>query len=127
MVDIYNLSNANTVWEVRTLTGRFNAREGGDPAGPFSTTPNSSRPRRSSARASSASAFRTAGRRLSLRTGNRPARAGRLSVSPPDADGAGHSEPYGTHFTHKRRTPGSSGLIPPRLDRFGPQRQDASG
>ena len=33
MVDIYNLSNANTVWEVRTLTGRFNAREGGDPSG----------------------------------------------------------------------------------------------
>jgi len=33
MVDIYNLSNANTVWEVRTLTGRFNALEGGDPAG----------------------------------------------------------------------------------------------
>jgi len=33
MVDVYNVSNANTTWEVRTLTGRFNAREGGEPTG----------------------------------------------------------------------------------------------
>ncbi len=33
MLDGYNLTNANTVFEVRTLTGRINVREGGDPAG----------------------------------------------------------------------------------------------
>ena len=33
MLDGYNLSNANTVWDVRTLTGRINVREGGDPTG----------------------------------------------------------------------------------------------
>jgi hypothetical protein len=29
MVDAYNLANANTVWSVRTLTGRVNVQEGG--------------------------------------------------------------------------------------------------
>jgi hypothetical protein len=33
MIDLYNLANANTVWEVRTLTGRLNVRRGGDPNG----------------------------------------------------------------------------------------------
>lgn len=33
MVDAYNLGNANTAYEVRTLTGRINVREGADPAG----------------------------------------------------------------------------------------------
>jgi hypothetical protein len=31
--DVYNLTNANTVWAVRTLTGRINLRYAGDPAG----------------------------------------------------------------------------------------------
>jgi hypothetical protein len=33
MVDVYNLDNVNTVYEVRTLTGRINVREGGLPTG----------------------------------------------------------------------------------------------
>jgi hypothetical protein len=33
MLDAYNLTNANTAYEVRTLTGRINVREGGDPTG----------------------------------------------------------------------------------------------
>jgi hypothetical protein len=32
-LDIFNLTNANTVWEVRNLTGRINVRQGGDPQG----------------------------------------------------------------------------------------------
>lgn len=32
-VDIFNVTNANTTWEVRTLTGRLNVRRAGDPAG----------------------------------------------------------------------------------------------
>ncbi|HSL22887.1 MAG TPA: TonB-dependent receptor, partial [Vicinamibacterales bacterium] len=32
-VDIFNLANANTVWEVRTLTPQISVRRGGDPAG----------------------------------------------------------------------------------------------
>ncbi len=32
-LDGYNLTNANTVWAVRTLTGRINLRYAGDPAG----------------------------------------------------------------------------------------------
>jgi outer membrane receptor for ferric coprogen and ferric-rhodotorulic acid len=32
-IDGYNLLNANTVWDVRTLTGRINVREGGEPTG----------------------------------------------------------------------------------------------
>ena len=33
MIDIYNLTNANTVWDVRDLTGRVNVRDGGVPDG----------------------------------------------------------------------------------------------
>jgi hypothetical protein len=33
MLDAYNLTNANTIYEVRTLTGRINVREGGVPTG----------------------------------------------------------------------------------------------
>jgi hypothetical protein len=32
-VDIHNLTNANTAWERRSLTGRLNVRRGGNPAG----------------------------------------------------------------------------------------------
>jgi hypothetical protein len=32
-MDVQNLSNANTTWEVRTLTGRINVRQDGDPSG----------------------------------------------------------------------------------------------
>jgi len=32
-MDIFNLTNANTAWELRSLTGRLNVREGGDPNG----------------------------------------------------------------------------------------------
>lgn len=32
-LDISNLTNANTTWEMRSLTGRLNVRQGGDPAG----------------------------------------------------------------------------------------------
>jgi len=31
MLDFYNLANANTVWEIRPLSGRINLREGGVP------------------------------------------------------------------------------------------------
>lgn len=33
LLDAYNLANASTVWGVRTLTGRINVREGGEPTG----------------------------------------------------------------------------------------------
>jgi hypothetical protein len=33
LLDAYNLMNVNTPWSVRTLTGRVNVREGGDPSG----------------------------------------------------------------------------------------------
>jgi hypothetical protein len=33
LLDAYNLANASTAWTVRTLTGRINVREGGDPSG----------------------------------------------------------------------------------------------
>jgi hypothetical protein len=33
-MDIYNVTNANTVFNVRTTTGRTNIREGGDPTAP---------------------------------------------------------------------------------------------
>ena len=33
MIDGYNLFNANTTWDARTLTGRLNVREGGVPTG----------------------------------------------------------------------------------------------
>lgn len=32
-LDVYNIGNINTVWEVRTLTGRINLRYAGDPTG----------------------------------------------------------------------------------------------
>ena len=32
-MDISNLTNANTAWELRSLTGRLNVRQGGDPNG----------------------------------------------------------------------------------------------
>lgn len=32
-MDVFNLTNANTSWERRSLTGRLNIREGGDPNG----------------------------------------------------------------------------------------------
>lgn len=34
-IDVFNLTNANTVWEVRTLSGRINVRQNGDPTGVF--------------------------------------------------------------------------------------------
>jgi hypothetical protein len=36
-VDVYNLTNTNTVWEVRTLTPAITVREGGDPTGALNT------------------------------------------------------------------------------------------
>ncbi len=33
LLDAYNVANASTAWTVRTLTGRINVREGGDPNG----------------------------------------------------------------------------------------------
>jgi hypothetical protein len=33
LIDAYNLANASTAWTVRTLTGRVNVRQGGDPNG----------------------------------------------------------------------------------------------
>jgi hypothetical protein len=33
LLDAYNLANVNTVWSVRTLTGRVNVNEGGDSSG----------------------------------------------------------------------------------------------
>jgi hypothetical protein len=33
LLDAYNLTNASAIWSVRTLTGRINVREGGDPNG----------------------------------------------------------------------------------------------
>lgn len=38
-LDFHNLTNANTVWDVRTLSGTINFREGGDPAGAVNTLP----------------------------------------------------------------------------------------
>jgi hypothetical protein len=38
-LDVYNLTNANTVWEVRTLTPSITVREGGDPNGAVNTIP----------------------------------------------------------------------------------------
>jgi hypothetical protein len=32
-LDVSNLTNANTAWELRSLTGRLNVRQGGDPNG----------------------------------------------------------------------------------------------
>jgi hypothetical protein len=38
-VDFNNLTNANTVWDVRTLSGTINLRQNGDPAGAINTVP----------------------------------------------------------------------------------------
>lgn len=38
-VDVYNLTNTNTVWEVRTLTTTVNVRQDGDLAGRLNTIP----------------------------------------------------------------------------------------
>jgi len=38
-VDAYNVTNANTVWEVRTLTPAISVRPGGDPSAPLVTIP----------------------------------------------------------------------------------------
>ena len=32
-LDVSNLTNANTTWEMRTLAGRLNVRQAGDPNG----------------------------------------------------------------------------------------------
>lgn len=38
-VDVFNLTNASTVWEVRTLSGRINVRQAGDPTGTVNNIP----------------------------------------------------------------------------------------
>jgi hypothetical protein len=38
-VDFNNISNANTVWDARTLSGTINLRQNGDPAGAINTVP----------------------------------------------------------------------------------------
>ncbi len=38
-VDFNNLTNTNTVWDVRTLSGTINLRQNGDPAGAINTVP----------------------------------------------------------------------------------------
>jgi len=38
-IDFYNLFNANTVWDVRTLSGTINLRQAGDPNGTLNTVP----------------------------------------------------------------------------------------
>jgi hypothetical protein len=38
-VDFNNVANANTVWDVRTLSGTINLRQNGDPAGTINTVP----------------------------------------------------------------------------------------
>ena len=38
-IDFYNLFNANTVWDVRTLSGTINLRQNGDPNGVINTVP----------------------------------------------------------------------------------------
>jgi hypothetical protein len=38
-VDFNNLFNANTVWDVRTLSGTINLRQNGDPSGAINTVP----------------------------------------------------------------------------------------
>lgn len=39
MIDVYNVTNANVVWEARDLTGRLNVREGGVPTGTLINQP----------------------------------------------------------------------------------------
>jgi hypothetical protein len=38
-VDFNNIANANTVWDVRTLSGTINLRQNGDPTGAINTVP----------------------------------------------------------------------------------------
>ncbi len=38
-VDFNNMWNANTVWDVRTLSGTINLRQNGDPNGAINTVP----------------------------------------------------------------------------------------
>ena len=38
-VDVNNMFNTNTVWDVRTLSGTINLRQNGDPAGAINTVP----------------------------------------------------------------------------------------
>jgi hypothetical protein len=38
-VDLNNMWNVNTVWDVRTLSGTINLRQNGDPAGAINTVP----------------------------------------------------------------------------------------
>ncbi len=38
-MDVFNLTNANTVWEVRTLSGRISVRQNGDPNGALNNIP----------------------------------------------------------------------------------------
>jgi hypothetical protein len=38
-IDVHNITNANTVWNVRTLSGTINLRQNGDPAGAINTVP----------------------------------------------------------------------------------------
>ena len=38
-VDFNNLSNENTEWDARTLSGTINLRQNGDPAGTINTLP----------------------------------------------------------------------------------------
>jgi hypothetical protein len=38
-VDFNNIANANTVWDVRTLSGTINLRQDGNPSGAINTVP----------------------------------------------------------------------------------------
>ena len=38
-VDVHNVSNANTVWDARTLSGTINLRQDGNPTGTINTVP----------------------------------------------------------------------------------------
>ena len=37
--DVSNITNANTTWEMRSLTGRLNLRQGGNPTGALINVP----------------------------------------------------------------------------------------
>ena len=43
-VDFNNISNANTFWDARTLSGTINLRQNGGPAGAINTLPHSGSP-----------------------------------------------------------------------------------
>jgi hypothetical protein len=38
-VDVHNLTNTNTFWDARTLSGTINLRQNGDPTGTINTVP----------------------------------------------------------------------------------------